>query len=72
MIEIVMEVDDEFWNIINQLKEFKGQKEIIHCKDCRHKCIKGKTTQYHYCEIWKSAVDETDFCSRGERRDEID
>ena len=36
MIEIVMEVDDEFWNIINQLKEFKEKKEIIPCKDCKH------------------------------------
>ena len=42
--------------------------EIVRCKDCKHKCVKGKTTRYHYCEIWKSAVDETDFCSRGEKR----
>ena len=41
---------------------------VVFCKDCKHKCIKGKTTRYHYCEIWKSAVDETDFCSRGERK----
>ena len=42
--------------------------DIVECKDCKHKSVKGKTTRYHYCEIWKSAVDETDFCSRGERR----
>ena len=43
---------------------------VVFCKDCKHKCIKGKTTRYHYCEIWKSAVDDTDFCSRGERKDD--
>ena len=69
MIEIVMEVDDEFWNIINQLKEFKGQKEIIHCKDCRF----WGTEQDGYC----AAIDDPymlettadDFCSWGEKND---
>ena len=41
---------------------------VVFCKDCKHKSVKGKTTQYHYCEIWKSAIDETDFCSRGEKK----
>ena len=43
-------------------------REPVKCEDCKHKCVKGKTTQYHYCEIWKSAIDETDFCSRGEKK----
>ena len=46
----------------------KSAEPIVRCKDCKNKCVKGKTTRYHYCEIWKSAVDETDFCSRGEKR----
>lgn len=50
----------------------KEAQPIVRCKDCKHKCIKGKTTRYHYCEIWKSAVDETDFCSRGEKKDATD
>lgn len=47
--------------------EWEDMETAVHCKDCKHKSVKGKTTRYHYCEIWKSAVDETDFCSRGER-----
>ena len=46
----------------------KDRINVVRCKDCKHKSVKGKTTRYHYCEIWKSAVDETDFCSQGERR----
>ena len=49
-------------------KGYEVVKAIVRCKDCKHKCVKGKTTRYHYCEIWESAVDETDFCSRGVKR----
>ena len=68
MIEIVMEVDDEFWNIINQLKEFKGQKEIIHCKDCKWWDYEvdndvGFCTRTEDCD-WNA----DDFCSRGEKK----
>lgn len=70
MIEIVMEVDDEFWNIINQLKEFKGQKEIIQCKDCRF----WGTEQDGYCaainDPYMLETDADDFCSWGEKKDD--
>ena len=75
MIEIVMEVDDEFWNIINQLKKFKEQKEIAHCKDCKYW---DETYFYHseddamqrcicrkHNNIFMTA---DDFCSRGEKK----
>ena len=68
MIEIVMEVDDEFWNIINQLKEFKGQKVIIHCEECKYWDYEvdndvGFCTRTEDCD-WNA----DDFCSRGERK----
>lgn len=67
MIEIVMKVDDEFWNIIKQLKEFNGQKEIIHCKDCRF----WGTEQDGYCaaidDPYMLETNTDDFCSWGER-----
>lgn len=72
MIEIVMEVDDEFWNIINQLTIFKEQKEIIHCKDCKYN---GREEDVEWipediaCEYWAiDGFDGDDFCSRGERK----
>ena len=67
MIEIVMEVDDEFWNIINQLTVFKEQKEITHCKDCKY--WEEESSGRTYCErtIFWTNMDADDFCSRGER-----
>ena len=66
MIEIVMEVDDEFWDIINQLKEFKGQKEIIHCEDCKYWDVDndvGFCVRTEDCD-WNA----DDFCSKGEKK----
>ena len=72
MIEIVMEVDDEFWNILNQLKEFKGQKVLIHCKDCIywHECKTKDKFPYKKdsCNKFGTKMDADDFCSRGERK----
>ena len=67
MIEIAMKVDDEFWNIINQLKEFKGQKDTIQCKDCKY--WEEESSGRTYCErtIFWTNMDADDFCSRGER-----
>lgn len=83
MIEIVMEVDDEFWNILNQLKEFKGQKVLIHCKDCKY-CEDesytdedtGEEVKYLVCDRWYEQDDAEgnmnpkadDFCSRGVKK----
>ena len=54
-----------------------AQPEIIRCKDCKHferniPCVGG---QYDGCEEWldngnESCVDENDFCSRAERRED--
>lgn len=81
MIEIVMQVDDEFWNILKQFKEFKGQKVLIHCKDCKYQEQFGDREEY-WCKInehWKRSQefdevvadtywDADDFCSRGEKK----
>ena len=79
MIEIVMEVDDEFWNIIKQLTVFKEQKEIVHCKDCKYwaECTFAQPTK-NYCGRLLQAdynnhdfgfeMDADDFCSQGERK----
>ena len=50
--------------------------EIIHCKECKYKRInEDGETRYHYCALedrpnrqW--SVDDTDYCSWGEVRDE--
>ena len=65
MIEVVMKVDDEFWDNITQLTVFKEQKEIIHCKDCKYW---DKIGHAMYCtkHISIMYMDTDDFCSRGE------
>lgn len=75
-MKLMIDIDAVGWNdvVMGYMPASKAllmgvsAEEVIPCKDCKHKCVKGKTTRYHYCEIWKSAVDETDFCSRGERK----
>ena len=65
MIEVVMKVDDEFWDNITQLTVFKEQKEKIHCKDCKYWEVDndvGFCTRTEDCD-WNA----DDFCSRGER-----
>ena len=72
MIEIVMEVDDEFWNIIKQLKEFNGQKELIHCKDCKYFSQNDRWCKRYECGDGDRLIcwdlGEDGFCSRGEKR----
>ena len=75
MIEVVMKVDDEFWDNINQLTVFKEQKEIIHCKDCKYWFYFIESEKHHCTEsdkhLWDCPIrDADDFCSRGEKKDE--
>lgn len=44
--------------------------EIVRCKDCKHYSVKGKTTQFGFCGYRHAGTDETDYCSRGERRED--
>lgn len=81
MIEIVMKVDDEFWDNITQLTVFKEQKEKIHCKDCKYyesdNCEHGHCRMYFFNRgdigldgVMPMPMNSDDFCSKGERRDE--
>ena len=68
MKEVVMKVDDEFWDNITQLTVFKEQKEITHCKDCKYWDYEvdnnvGFCVRTEDCD-WNA----DDFCSRGERK----
>lgn len=44
-------------------------KELTYCKDCKN-FTPVNTTQY-ICEEFGGYVDENDFCSRGEKRENI-
>ena len=69
MIEVVMKVDDEFWDNITQLTVFKEKKEIIHCRDCKY--WKEDVPHNAYCEFMKlHGFEPDDFCSRGEKKDD--
>ncbi len=69
MIEVVMKVDDEFWDNITQLTVFKEQKKIIHCEDCKY----WGTEQDGYCaaidDPYMLETNADDFCSWGEKKD---
>lgn len=49
---------------------------VVHCKDCKYKRLYDEgETKYYYCALedrpnrnW--SVDDTDYCSWGERREE--
>lgn len=51
---------------------------LVRCKDCKYMKVHGwnpkkeVSTCHYHCEFWNHAVDDCDFCSRGERKDEID
>ena len=72
MIEVVMKVDDEFWDNITQLTVFKEQKEIIHCKDCKHFKFGNGCILQSIDYDWEEQMYANDFCSLGEKKDEID
>lgn len=69
MIEVVMKVDEEFWDNITQLTVFKEQKEMIHCKDCKYSTepdAYGLRVCRRMCGL--SGFTDYDFCSKGEKR----
>lgn len=41
---------------------------VVRCKDCRWYSVKGKTTMYGWCDANWISVNETDYCSKGERK----
>lgn len=42
--------------------------EVVRCKDCRYRKKVGTS---YYCELDEFNVKDTDFCSWGERREEV-
>ena len=49
---------------------------VVFCKDCKYMKVHGwnpkkeVSTCHFHCEFWNHAVDDCDFCSRGEKKDE--
>lgn len=43
--------------------------DVVRCKDCIQKHIGGSVTHYYWCDRWDMEVDDTDYCSWGERND---
>jgi len=44
--------------------------EVVRCKDCRQYIPHDLTEAYGWCCEFKTPIEEDDFCSRGERREE--
>ena len=72
MIEVVMKVDDEFWDNITQLMVFKEQKEITHCKDCKYFSQNDRWCDRYECGEGCGSIcwdlGEDGFCSKAEER----
>ena len=43
--------------------------QVVGCKNCRWYSVKGKTTMYGWCDANWLSVNETDYCSKGERKE---
>lgn len=65
----ILHIDTELaGDEVRVVAEWQG--EIVRCKDCKHYIVEGITTQYGWCHEYKHSVDEDDYCSYGERREE--
>ena len=42
---------------------------VVRCKDCKHYSVMGRTTQFGFCGYRHAGTDETNYCSRGVRRE---
>lgn len=40
---------------------------IIYCSDCKHRYEEGNNTHYYWCRLHDRPVDDTDYCSWGEK-----
>lgn len=60
---------DAIANRITDMEE-RGFVQVVRCKDCKHYIVEGITTQYGWCHEYKHSVNEDDYCSYGERREE--
>ena len=41
---------------------------LVRCKDCKHRYMDGEVTHFYWCRLNERPVDDTDYCSWGERR----
>ena len=45
------------------------QVKIVQCKDCKYSRLKKSGIKLH-CKWWYRSVEDTDYCSRGERKED--
>ena len=66
------------WEVIDQISRLPSAEaeEIVRCKDCKYKRLYDEgETKYYFCALedrpnrnW--SVDDTDYCSWGDRRED--
>ena len=54
--------------VVERIKKAPTVADIVRCKDCRHRYEEGDCTHYYWCRINDRPIDDTDFCSWGERK----
>ena len=45
------------------------QVKIVQCKDCKYSRLKKSGIKLH-CKWWYRSVEDTDYCSRGESKED--
>jgi len=65
----ILHIDTELaGDEVRIVAEWQG--ELVRCKDCQHYIVEGITTQYGWCHEYKHSVNDDDYCSSGERKEE--
>lgn len=67
---------DEWYKDQKEFQKEMAEQElgIVRCKDCKYYIneeVDGHISE-HYCKLLAEDMGADDFCSRGERKDEID
>ena len=69
-------IPKEEYNIPLVNEGIQEGRKLVFCKDCKYMKVHGwnpkkeVSTCHFHCEFWNHAVDDCDFCSRGEKKDE--
>lgn len=56
--------------VMQQSRHNDGRIEVVRCKDCRQYIPHDLTDDRGWCCGYKTLIEEDDYCSHGERREE--
>jgi hypothetical protein len=63
--EIIVKMDKHI-----KIKGGTYKQDLIRCKDCKHRQVKGEGMTHWYGCLWRGSCNDDDFCNYGERAEE--